>query len=731
MKNNRTHYLFYLVIVLIGFCSCVEQAQEVYFGQKSLELKLSCLDPNHSRAENEMGGEQDLNENLIRSLHYFFYPTGKTSENAIMEGSMTLELNTQGEAVIRIPVNDAEVNEVLFPRPANECEMYVIANLPEEVTIPSNTSVDNLKTLVINSDFKSAFPQSAFVMDGLGKAKLVDRNKTLAASAEIPVDRLAAKFTIRISVASSYTDTDGVVWTPDLAKLSVKMSNAASKTTIDATSGEELFDYEAREQIGIKVEQVDGIDKTFYIFRPFYSYPRQWDYKSTDAVSFYIVLPWACTNNGVTKFEECYYKVYPSTMQLGRNNWYNVDLNIGVLGSFEQQIPPVVIENLTYKVVDWKNGFLDWSSGLEIDTELLGAHYLIVDKNVYTVNNKNQYTIPFMTSHECTIENLKVTVADFGTDTNPNKTDRDLTDTAIANNWLTLDGSSIRLEHALNNDFINTADYDYAPYIFSFTLCHKNNKERFNEQITIVQNPAIMIEACMNSDYAADSGNKGGFQFVNGTASGNNGNGADYGGAWGLRGSNANPNMYVITTTVLPEGSDFILGDPRDENESNPPGYNATLAPGVEGGEDRRLSWYHQTLKDNSVENMISPKFRIASSYGVTNDVSHTNAINRAATYQEDGYPAGRWRVPTMAEVRFIIKLSSDGKIPTLFSDGNAYWCANGTVTPKEGGGYDTSTNTSGNNPVRCVYDDWYWEKSSVPRLGNYSIFTWGDESAD
>ena len=87
--------------------------------------------------------------------------------------------------------------------------------------------------------------------------------------------------------------------------------------------------------------------------------------------------------------------------------------------------------------------------------------------------------------------------------------------------------------------------------------------------------------------------------------------------------------------------------------------------------------------------------------------------------------------MPTMAEVRFIIKLSSDGKIPTLFSEGSAYWCANGSVTPRNGGGYTTSQSTSGNGPVRCVYDDWYWERSAVPRLSDFTVFTWGDEKSN
>ena len=119
----------------------------------------------------------------------------------------------------------------------------------------------------------------------------------------------------------------------------------------------------------------------------------------------------------------------------------------------------------------------------------------------------------------------------------------------------------------------------------------------------------------------------------------------------------------------------------------------------------------------------------------MTQPVDHTDARNRAATYQEDGYPAGRWRVPTMAEVTFMVKLSADGKIPTLFSIGSAYWCANGKVEPQQGGGFDPTVGTSGNGPVRCVYDDWYWENSRYPRMaerGNhpnkYNQFIWGDE---
>ena len=63
--------------------------------------------------------------------------------------------------------------------------------------------------------------------------------------------------------------------------------------------------------------------------------------------------------------------------------------------------------------------------------------------------------------------------------------------------------------------------------------------------------------------------------------------------------------------------------------------------------------------------------------------MSKAEARRRCAAYQEDGIPAGRWRLPTFAEVEFIATLSSLNRIPILFSDatttnGDHYWIANG-----------------------------------------------------
>lgn len=754
------YYLYHISLLLVAclsMVSCSENDVELMDDTQFLELTVNCNNLAKTRAT--MPGEADRNENLIHTLHYFVYVSGKTGENAVLSDKIDIAANTQTQAIVRIPMNETELNTVVFPRPINDCYVYLIANLPDDVTIPQNTSLANLKTLAVTANFKDNTVQESFVMDGEATATITSRNKTVAATGEIALNRLAAKFTTRVSVANSFLDTDGKEWTPLVNQMKIHLDNTVSNTTLGAAFGTNHFDYGQRTYIGTKTETVDGKSKKLYVFEPFYSYPCQWEYSNEDALAMYIVLPWQCSDaNGSTRYQDCFYKVYPGIMQLNRNTWYNIDIHIGVLGSFTEKEEPVVIDDFKYKVIDWKNGYSDWSAGLDIDTELLSAHYLVVERNSYEVNNKNTFEIPFITSHKCVIKDLKVTRMVFGDDSNPKPDSLDITDEAKSKGWLTLDGNTIKLNHTLNNDFINTTNYDFSPYTFTFTLCHENNAENFYEEITITQKPAISITAHLNSyreaylDGKLPQGNDGtnGYQYVNGTAANTNGTG-DYGGAYGLyiRSSsttNTNPYMYTIEVTVLPEGSEYILGDPRWEtpatssNKKNLDFDNFKDAPGIESeGQaerpNRKLKNYYGTKTDASVQNMIAPKFRIASSHGVTQTVTHTNAINRAATYQEDGYPAGRWRVPTMAEVKFIIKLSRDGKIPRLFNNGSAYWCSNGTVTPNTSGGISTETGTSGNNAVRCVYDDWYWEHSTWPRMasrgdhpGKYNQFTWGDE---
>ncbi len=128
---------------------------------------------------------------------------------------------------------------------------------------------------------------------------------------------------------------------------------------------------------------------------------------------------------------------------------------------------------------------------------------------------------------------------------------------------------------------------------------------------------------------------------------------------------------------------------------------------------------------------MIAPHILISS--GLTevylNECSHdyTSFAKRAATYQEAGFPAGRWRLPTEAEVAFIAARQYDQTIPAIFNTDVTYFTSSGrfVVIPSDRSKglmyftYDQLNRTAtacGSSSTyaqlidaKFVYDVWYW----------------------
>ena len=101
--------------------------------------------------------------------------------------------------------------------------------------------------------------------------------------------------------------------------------------------------------------------------------------------------------------------------------------------------------------------------------------------------------------------------------------------------------------------------------------------------------------------------------------------------------------------------------------------------------------------------------------------LTESQAKYRCAGYQEDGFPGGRWRIPTKSEIRFIAQLSAKGVFEFMFS--GDYWSANGVVNVNKDNGTVSDKNAS-TAMLRCVYDSWYWgDEQWNPR----TEFVWGD----
>jgi hypothetical protein len=130
-----------------------------------------------------------------------------------------------------------------------------------------------------------------------------------------------------------------------------------------------------------------------------------------------------------------------------------------------------------------------------------------------------------------------------------------------------------------------------------------------------------------------------------------------------------------------------------------------------------------------SYDDVIAPLFKLCSAQGAGSaGMTFEVAQKRCATYQEAGYPAGRWRLPTLAEIAFIINKQQKDMIATMFDEdskdegGKAYWYSSGGCV----GAFKSSKNGAygrywedyykDNKGVftRCVYDLWYWGTEQV-----------------
>lgn len=204
----------------------------------------------------------------------------------------------------------------------------------------------------------------------------------------------------------------------------------------------------------------------------------------------------------------------------------------------------------------------------------------------------------------------------------------------------------------------------------------------------------------------------------------------------------ANPNMYIISVTDVSQMNFFIA----DTRSSTPVDYdNATygyLKQGGTGAVSTPLTNYYPLNLNDFNDNAIAPKFIVASTRGGSygGAMRFESAKERCASYQENGYPAGRWRLPTYAEIQFIVNLSAKGKIPELFS--GRFWSSkgrDGIVIRVNPPGTHTDPNTPADATelyeetfntasIRCIYPLWYWgeEKMYDPAPNNTRpLSTW------
>ena len=730
MKKN----IYILVTLLLSVLSCQKEA-----GTPELEgggIALSFICPGQTKTD--MAGDDEYNENTLTTVDYFLYPEGETDQNAYIKGRVTLN----GRTSYNVLVNTTQLAHLFAGSTVgSHCDVYAIANYPgprEDFDSASDTT--SLRNLALINHFNEHEVQTEFVMSGAAKATIIDKNKTKAADATITLNRSAAKITFECHVAPSVTITNRITsgdevieqtttWVPLLNQMSAYLVNGLSDgkvggdpVTVDEGS---LYRYSQR---SLTDDDGDG----WYSCAPFYSFAQTWNNGDEVEPFIKLVVPWAYLNTSGEQAgsKQFYYKVPCPGLSINSNTWYHIRLDVAILGG--DDFEAVLVINGEYYVLPWNTQTI-----VEADAEIKEARYISAPANEYEMFNTNTLTVFITSSNESELNLKSVYYYDF-----VNKANIDYTSTALSNNWISYDDDlrSFSINHTLNNNISNNG-FDSSPYIFTFEIRHQDDHNHTTGDIVITQYPAMYIDELSSNKMA----------FINGTSNQQDSDTDVYDSAGNSlttltsrSGINDDPNevnvnshMYRIHVTSV-DGMSYTIGNPASTTYyytiGDPRlwsgGSHVTTLTGL--GDD-----YMEAAEIN--QDMIAPELMVASSVGKSQSMLYEQARTRCAAYQESGYPAGRWRLPTKAEIIFLCQLSEKGKIPTLFTpdeslNKGAYWCSSGVVYPisytRNGvttkyidykSFADATQYNNNKNWVRCIYDSWYWGEDPV----NEYLTTW------
>ncbi len=722
MKRYITFVL--VAMSLVGLVACSNDngiAAPDGEAQVALRFESSSM----TRAD-EVAGIDSLNENLIKTIDCYFYLAEATKDTpAVWHQQFTF--GTDGAGV----QSSATVTDILMPSGEMNAifgqgttgKIYAIANYAGGSALPTsgaNTSVAKLKEKVITTAWLNAsntfLKQPSFVMDS-EMVEITKSDNTI--SGTVPLFRTAAKVELTITgVAAFATDAEKNVWVPNISVdkdgvvtgAYVTMYNARTTSSVGGAV-QDFKDGTHPELTGYGFSAGNLYKQT----NPFYTYPHTWSSSEQEAYLL-LVVNWKKQSDNSTA--NCYYEIpigLADNTEILRNHIYQIGINVGTLGSFVKEDP--VLLTPSYMVVDWGTG--------DISAKIKGQRYLVVDKKKIEIFNQTDCKVNYATSHTEGAMILSITRPNYtnqeteGIDVIYSYNTENNTSTGSLNGFtLNCTNGVLSVSHVLDND-TNNYPYDYAPYTIIVRIYHTDEDDTFYEDVTFVQYPAMYITLEKN-----EGTNNKGYVYVYGYN-------ADNSSYWysvrgrATSGANSNPNMYTITVSALGANSQYIIGDPRVTTPITGSSINLTKEDAT--NRDKTLDNYYPTRTEADAKNIIAPKFRIASSYGrCGNPISYDEAERRCAAYQEYGYPAGRWRVPTMAEVMYVAKLSSDGIFPHLFGSGNDYWAAQGgfEYNINDNTNKATVTEITSGNYVRCVYDEWYWGSESI---ADKTKFTWGD----
>ena len=718
-------------------------------------------------------GDNTLNENNIKFVDLYFYPSRKSNKDAVLvEDNHAVEFATSGGDTtyfVKVRTGDTKLNELFGSTQNGSCEVYAVANSSQK-SPSASTCLDSLRLRVLRHNFGAQLTQGHFIMQSNPEKLATVVLKDGAATGSIPMTRVAAKLQIYLNVPDTLHvyNKDGsgfAVWKSDRSHMSIVFNNGLMDYTLNGkdTSHPDSSFYNSMQVDMHKYATMTRNTVDYdYSHTPFYSYPFSWKETDTHVPTFIIAIPWSKRNPGTGSDtygtpEITYYQVHPNmlTGKLQSNYFYRMYMKIETVGSTDNTTP-VDITPSGYRIQPW--GEVKVNTHKDVTGDLYRYTYLVVDPTSVVLNNTSTTTLHYTSSSALT-KDTKITKVEYNSYETPGQvTHHTLTADDLAKlttNRYELDYTStpgqIRFTH-------NVDDGTYAAKTITIQVA---NDDGLSELVTITQYPAIYMHTFVGDNafvdgyfsHVADPASSIGDAISNRYSSGyynsvNYGNIRTSGGSYytyyqntqnvtvpygsmvkalaQTSGGIVNNSITEITVTSFNSNNGFYeangtkyyyqIGDPRTNANYS----SSDLQPYLTKQEyDNYYGVYWLTLtswgdnaakikKASNTKTIIAPQFFVSSGWNSSTSVTFANAQKRAATYQEAGYSAGRWRLPTEAEIMFITARQREGVIPVLFAmdSSSNYWASSGRLY-RNGQFYDASSNAQGY--MRFVYDTWYW----------------------
>lgn len=761
-------YTAVLAALMAVSCSRMEENNPVDLQSSVITLSLNTTEMVETRSA------IPAVESVVTQFDWFFYPDATGTSAPVYHGHATVGGSGLSFSGTDAP-NSSSVdedgyhigfdveNDAKYKNLKGNYYVYVLANYDGINHSASDLTLATLlaKTMETNWDEKvnGYTAINDFVMDSyfgddeatypqlIPLSAATDTDRDGKANLAVDLQRVAAKITFTLNIAKEIVDdaTTGTKWRPltGSANFTTYLVNALTYATVQG----EGLDAEGALATGhqlsydtshVKTEKT--ATSTAYVWEvdPFYTYPVSFDPGSNNAPYFKLALPWEnvdsnghLTGKGSTLF---YYKAYlrdedgKALTSFDRNKHYIVTLNVDVLGGTPEDYTTL---DTYYYVANWQSPADGTYDGY------FAPRYLDIARPAYYLYGDNSITIAVTSSHAIS---TRITSVSQKTIAGANKM------TTVPNTAsVTPEGRvNFTLDYPLNTE-MTSHNMDITLITWTVRVSHTDDPTIYKDVI-IYQYPSIYGEQRRTGPATATNTTDSYYTFLNGTRYEYDGqqpydavsarNGVNLGSLCG--GSPTSRDKLILTVSTLAsltnvtaftkdgteiKFSDIAIGDPRSKIVFPIEKQDLTWSRDDLGDAPGYIDNY--LVGDPAKNKYIAPRFMFPAgrlgSNRINSDLERGGSwranAERCAAYQEAGYPAGRWRLPTEAEVAFCKQLQDNDYIDGMFYPRNRYWTASGTFY-LDGVVYDPADERDNQQQgtgryrtasSRCVYDLWYW----------------------